>query len=282
MGLILPPWYFANAVDNVTGTPVANDFGTAFTANASNADGTAVSVLSSLAFDAHYLIVGVAGINSSTNDCNALMDVLSDPAGGTSWGSFIDDLVCGMSPIPSISRGMNTWYHFPVFIKSGTSLGVQARNASASNITTGRVTMRAFGNPSRPEMWWCGQKVESLGINAASSKGTNVTPGDTGAAGTWTTIGTAGGDYGAVQFGVNGSDNNSLSRGYIWQIGYDSVQLPGSPNFYVGMSAAEESVPREGFNQLINCHVPNGKVMQAKATCSGTNEVFNAAIYGVY
>lgn len=282
MSLILPPWYFANAVDNITGTPVANDFGTAFTAGANNADGAAVSVLSALAFDVHYLIVGIAGINTTATDTNALMDVLIDPAGGTSWASLIDDLVCGMTPIIGTLRGMNRWYHFPVFIPSGAALGVQARNASAGAITSGRVTLKAFGNPSRPEMWWCGSKVESLGITAASSKGTNVTPGDTGAAGTWTTIGTTTGDYGAVQFGVNGSDSGAVARGYIWQIGYSSVQLPGSPNFYYGMSASEESTAQEGFNQLIPCSIPNGTVMQARATCSGTNEVFNAAIYGVY
>ncbi len=280
--LIVPPFYFANQVSSLTGTPSQTVVGVNFTANANNADGAAVSVLSALAFDVHYLIVGVAAISTSTGNCQGLMDVLYDPAGGTAWSSLIDDLVCGFTPgTNTASGGVQLWYHFPIYIKSGTSLGVQARTLHTSNITSGRVIMQAYGNPSNPEMWWCGQKVESLGINAATSSGTDVTPANSGAAGTWTTIGTSTANYRVVQFGLNGTDATAANLGYYWQIGYSSTQLPGSPTFYSSTSNAETTA-RVGFGQIIWCDIASGTILQARGTCSGTAEINNVAIYGVY
>jgi hypothetical protein len=279
MSLILPPWYFANEVDNNTGTPNASSPGTSVTPGTSNADGTAVSVLSGLSFDAHYLVVGLSGFLVSTAAFYCLLDVLADPAGGTSWGSFIDDLVCGMTVAQAATVGTELWYYFPVFIKSGTSLGVQART-SHSAAGAGKVIMYAYGNPSRPEMWWCGQKVETLGVTAASSVGTNVTPGNSGAFGSWTTIGTSTQRYGAIQHAHNGTDSSSAALGYYWQIGAGSQQLPGSPTLYTCMGTGESGA-RSG-HQLIHCDIPASTTLQLRATCSGTAEVHNCAIYGVY
>ncbi len=279
--LMVPAFYFANQVDNNTGTPPAVNVGTNFTANANNADGTAVSVLSALAFDVHYLIIGIGGLSATSANGQALLDVLYDPAGGTAWSSLIDDLVCGFTLVPS--AGVNTiqqFYHFPIYIKSGTSLGVQARTLHTSNIATGRVVMFAYGNPSNPGMWWCGQKVESLGINASTSSGTDVTPGNA-VFSSWATIGTSTANYGSVQFGLNGSDATSATLGVYWQIGYDSTQLPGSPTFYNSTGTTEVS-SKVGFGQIIWCNIVSGTIMQARAIANGAAETYNVAIYGVY
>lgn len=280
--LILPPFQFANGTDNLTGIPPAATVGTNFAAGASNADGSAVGVLSALAHDVHYLIVGIGGISLAAADSQALLDVLIDRAGGTSWSSLIDDLICGFSPIPAAgTAGIQQWYHFPLWVPAGAALGVQARTAHSANITTGRVVMYAYGGPSRPDMWWCGQAVESLGIDAASSKGTNVTPGNAGTYGSWTTIGTSTARYGAVQFGVNGSDGTAANIGYYWQFGHGSTKLPGSPTCYASVSSNEVAA-RTGFSQPILCDVAGGTIWQARGVASGTAEVFNAAVYGVY
>lgn len=279
--LILPPWYFANQVDNLTGTPPAAVPGTNFTAAANNADGTAVEVLSALAFDCHYLVVGIGGTGASGINGQCLLDVLVDRAGGTSYGAFIDDLVCGFSAVPVATAGLSIWYHFPVWIPAGSALAVQARSRHTVNVTTGQVVMYAYGNPSRPDAWWCGQKVESLGINAATSQGTDVTPGNTGADGAWTTIGVSTARYGAVQYGVNGSDGSAAALGYYWQIGVGSQRLPGSPTLYFPVDATERGA-RTGNVQPIWCDVPGGATWQLRATSSGSAEVFNAAVYGVY
>lgn len=282
MSLILQPFKFNNNVDNLTGTPSSTGvFGTNFTANSNNADGTAVSVLSALAFDVHYLVIALGGINVAGADSQCLLDILVDPAGGTSWTSLIDDLVCGMTPLVTTTSGPECIYHFPIFIRAGSSVGVRARTAHNANITTGRVVMWAYGNPSRPDMWWCGQKVESLGINAASSKGTNVTPGNSGSYGSWTTIGTSTARYGAVQFQMNGTDGTAAALGYYFQVGVGSTQLPGSPTTGRVLTTSEVGAIT-GPGVIIWCDVPASTIWQIRSVCSGTAEVWNGAIYGVY
>ena len=234
MSLIVPPWYFADEVNNLTGTPVA-DCGTTVTPGTSNADGTPVTLLAALAFDVHYLVVGFSGMTVSGAAHYALADVLVDPAGGTAWRTFIDDLVCGFSAVAK-----HTWYHFPIFIKSGTSIGSRVRTSHTVAATSPICIIYAFGNPSRPEQWWCGSSVETLGVTAASSIGTSVTPGNTGAWGNWTNIGAVTSSrYGAVQVGFNGTDAGAALLGYYFQLGYNNVQLPGSPEFYAGVDTTE-------------------------------------------
>lgn len=282
MSLGVMPWGFADCTDNLTGTPPAALIGTNFTAGASNADGTVVEVLGDLAHDVHFLVVAIGGINTSAANNNALLDVLVDPAGGTSWASLIDDLVCGFTPTPTAgTAGLQMYYYFPLYIKAGASLAVQARTARASNTTTGRVCMWAYGNPSRPDNWWCGSKVESLGINAASSEGTTVTAGNSGTFGSWTDIGTSSYRYGAVQFGMNGSDSITTALAYYWQLGIGSAQFPGSPTLWQSTSANEVAA-RSGMAGPIWCDTPASTTWQIRGTSNSTSENFNGAVYGVH
>ena len=283
MALIIPPFKFNNEIDNLTGTPSGTGvFGTSFSTSASaNADGTAVSVLSALAFDVHYLVISIGGINGAAADAECLLDILVDPAGGTSWSGLINDLVCGMSVTPSATAASTCVYNFPIFIKSGTSIGVRARSAHTSQISTGRVVIWAYGNPSEPDLWWCGSQVESLGINAATSKGTDVTPGNTGAYGSWTTIVTSTAPYGALQFQMNGTDGTAANLGYYFQVGVGSAQLQGSPTIARVLTTSEVG-PHTGPFSPIWCDIPSGTVLQIRGTCSGTAEVWNGAVYGVY
>lgn len=284
MGLGLNPWGFTDAVSSLTGKPpTGGGINTAFAPGTSNADGTAVSVLSALAFDVHYLIVGVQGVSLSTVAAYCLLDVLIDTAGGTSWTSMIDDLVCGFTPTSDRSQQMSLFYSFPLYIPAGASLGVRARCSHTAAVTGNdpKVVFWAYGNPSRPEMWWCGSKVESLGINASTSKGTDVIPGDTGTYGSWTSIGTSGGRYGAVQYGLNGSNATQNALGYYWQIGTGSTQLPGSPTMFTADDVTE-IYTTAGNQGPIFCDIPESTTLQMRATCSGTAQTHNAAIYGVY
>jgi hypothetical protein len=283
MSLILPPFAFAHCTDNLSGlTPeVGIALGTSVTAAAgANADGTAVSVIAALTHDVHYLTIGIGSAVSTTSvDTAALMDILVDPAGGTTWAAFIDDLVCGFCPaMSSGSIGLSQYYHFPVWIKSGSSIGAQVRSATASHGL--QVVIWAYGEPSRPDAWWCGHQVESLGINAASSKGTDITPGSSTATFSWTNVGSAtSGRYGAIQFGQNGSDGISAAQSYHTQIGIGSARVPGTPTFNWGGNTTESS-SRSGHG-LVWCDIPEGTQMQVGACCSGAAEVYDVALYGV-
>jgi hypothetical protein len=131
-------------------------------------------------------------------------------------------------------------------------------------------------------MWWCGSKVESLGINAGSSKGTDITPGSSTGTLTFTDVGsTTSGRYGAIQFGQNGSDSSASAIGYYAQIGIGGARVPGTPTFYWANSTAETS-GRTGFGQPIWCDIPEGTQLQVGACASGTAEVHDVALYGVF
>jgi hypothetical protein len=276
-----PAWGWS--VSNLTGTPAAATVGTNFSFGAANADGATVEFLADLAYDCCYLVVGVGGCATTAEDNSALVDILGDPAGGTSYTSAIaTDLICGFTPVPAGgTTPIACWYHFPIWIKSGTALAVRARKTGATAATGGRIVAFVFGKPKRPEMWWCGQGIESLGINAGTSKGTAHTPGNTGAYSTYATIGTSTVRYGALQFGAQPSTGTVTAIGYYWQLGVSSAALPGAPMFYQSGSTAEV-MARSGFAGPMFLDIPTSTALQVRATASGTAVAHNAAFYGVY
>lgn len=283
-GLNFPPggpqWQFE--IDNLTGTPQNSTPGTNFTFGGANADGSAVSVLSALAQDIQYLVVGIAGAATTAEDNSALLDILTDPAGGTSWAETVSDLATGFTPTTTNGGiGIQCWYYLPIFVRAGTSIGVQARKNGATAATGGRVIMYGFGQAVNPDLWWCGRGVESLGVTAATSKGTAHTPGSTGSYSSFATIGTSTQRYGAIQLGVNGSDDIATNSGYHWQIGVNSTQLAGTPDFYTSTSTSE-TMQRSGYFGPVWVNLPSGTAIQVRATCSGAAEVQTVAIYGVY
>ncbi len=277
--LLSMPHRFSYCSENI-GTLAATTFGVSFTAGGNNVDGTAVSMLSALAHDVHLLVIAISGINTAAADANAALDVLTDPAGGTSWGSFIADLCCGMTPTPSATVGLCTFYNFPVFIKSGTSVGIRCKTAHTADITSGRAAIWAYGNPNRPSQYWCGRGVDSIGIS--DSKGTAVTPGTSGSFGSWTSVGTATARrYGALQMGINGTDSNALANGWQWQMGIGSAQMPGTGSILKAMATSEQ-----GAQVGQHCYpvdIAAGTQLQARAAVSSASgEDGYCAFYGVY
>jgi hypothetical protein len=284
MSLIIPgsPG-FTFCADTNTGSPPTSSPGVSFGSNASaNLDGTPVTLLPALARDACLISVRIAGTAAAANITGTLADLLIDPAGGTSWAPLVDDLVCGGEP--SVTTGVRDYsaaYTFPLWIPAGASIGIQARRRTAG-ISTSRAMAWVYGEPRRPELWWCGQGVESLGINAASSSGTSHTPGAVGAYSAWATIGTSTRRYGAAQFGVNVSNAVQSSASYYWQIGTGSTQLPGSPTFYV-QGDTNEAVCRYGAGQPLFCDVPAGTAIQCRSQCSIVSpQAFDVAFYGCF
>lgn len=278
--LITAPGRFDRCTDNFTGTPDATLPGTNFTAGGNDVDGTAVSVLSALDHDVHCLRVAIGGINVSTGNAQAALDVLADPAGGTSWSALINDLVCGFTVVPSATAGLDVVYTFPFWIPAGTSLGVRCKTAHTSDVTSGRVVMQAYHLAHQDRSFWVGSGVETVGIS--DSRGTAITPGSTGTFGSWTSVGsTTARRFGSIQFGINGSDNNALARGYFVQLGRGSAQLGGSPTFYIAVAAAEAAA-RTGMGMTIPTDIPSGTQLQARATSSGTAEDLFVAAYGVF
>jgi hypothetical protein len=276
--LATSPPVFAYYSSNYASTPTTS-VGTGFTAGANRADGTAVSCIAALAHDVHLIRIHLWGISGSTADSNAAGDLLIDPGGATSWTPLINDLVCGFGQtLPNAANGL--YYEFPLWIPAGASVGWQCKTAHTADITNGRILIELFGEPSRPEMLWCGTGVESIGI--ADAKGTAITAGDTGVWGTWTSIGsTTAHHIKAIQLGVNGGDASVSAREYHFQIGAGSQPLPGSGIAWANTSSSE--VGAKVAPGLTYCNLPSGTQLQARATCSSTAlDPWHVAAYGVY
>lgn len=284
MSLIVPPFQFAYCTDSLSGTTPTNTPGTSVTAGASNADGSAVGILSALAHDAERLVIGVAGFSGSTIPGNTLLTVLIDPAGGTSWATFIEYLLVGGSRPVGSAQPHPFWYDFPVWIPAGATVGVQARTAHTVDITTGRVVMQAYGGPSRPDAWICGQKVETVGATAASSRGTDITAGNSGTFGSWTSVGSVTtARYQAVVMGVQGTDGAAANERFHTEFGYSSVKLPGTPLFHHMNDVSETCMPGSGYGKFYHCDLVAGTQLQARMTANASSpETQNVAMYGVY
>lgn len=276
MSLATSPVRFSKYTSNYAATPSLTP-GTTFTAGGLDTDGAAVSCIAALAHDVHHLRLRFQGIQSTGADTNSAGDLLIDPAGGTSWAALINDVVCGM--LNTNTTGMPWSYEFPIYIPAGASLGWRCKTVNATDVTTGQILVETFGEPSNPAMWWCGQGVETLGIS--NSKGTAITPGNSGAAGSWTNVGsTTSRIYKAIQLGLNGSDAGAIDAAYHFEVGAGSQPIPGSGIVWLRSNTSELAYRHNPG--LMTCNIPSGTQMQVRGTCSTTAEVLYAALYGVY
>ena len=280
MSLIIKPPSWGHCTTNLSGTPNIAALGTAVTAGANNADDAAVSLISAITHDVEFLQIYFQDFFAPGANCSTLVDVLIDPAGGTSWLSapLISDLLAS-SGTNGVTTAPWRYYHFPVWIKSGTSIGAQARNAQGVT-APGRVIVYASGGNSNPGSWWCGQHVESVGVTAASSQGTNHTAGNSGSYSAWTNLGsTLSAPCGALQFAVQGTntDTTQNSASYFYEFGVSSTRI-GPP---IVKSTSTSELGWQPPSGPIFCALASGAQLQVRGTCSGTAEVQDVAAYAV-
>lgn len=284
-----PDWGYTS--HNI-GNPQPLNYGTGITAGANNADGTAASVISALTHDVELLTIGITGfgaISGAINPC-ALLDILVDPAGGTTWNSdpLIEKLLAGGTyPVnlhsSTVGIGTPLWYHFPIWIPSGTAIGARARTAHSATVT-GRVIMIAQGGNRNPGSWWCGRKVTSIGINAAASRGQDHTPGASSTYSSWADLGSPTTiDAHAYQWAAQGendadwqSTTPASASPYHFQFGISSTQI--GPILIKGINAGESGVSFPSAPMFRR--IPAGSQLQVRAAAFGVSpQVIDAAAY---
>lgn len=283
MGLIVPKWGFKHHASDHTqnGILAANSSGPTITGSASaNTKSATVRILTAVDFDVHLIAISFTGINAGNQTRQAVGDLMYDPAGGTSWSVLIPDMIFGQNISAQALVCHNQVYVFPVYVKSGASFGIRHQCAQASVNCSAQVWV--WGEPSRPELWWCGSAVEVLGVTTSgASAGTEFTPGNNAWSG-WTTLGTSTKPYGAYQMGMGpGNDSTLAAKYYLMQLGIGSAQMPGSPTQYFGTTANE--IRAYAMPQCpLFCDIPSGVVFQARSYCNTAADVQCAAMYGVY
>lgn len=171
-------WGGPPILSTVDGVAPAAGNGTAVTP-AQNTYGTAVTLISgaNLTYDCCELTINVNSIGITTTSRNGVVGIVTDPSGGTTFGSPIVDLVCGPAHAYAAngnSGGGGVWFRFPLWIKSGTTIGAVAAVNSAT-LTAVRVSAMVRGRPSYPAGIYVGSYIDQFGVTLASSSGAAIT-----------------------------------------------------------------------------------------------------------
>ncbi len=228
-----------------------------------------------LAQDCYLLLLWVVAGNTTATIRDILMDIGLDPAGGTSYSQ-----VGGINNI-MVSQASNAvdggrWFEFPLFIKAGTSVGVRGQ---ANNTSTFRCAAWFFGQPTRPEFCPVGQYSETLGVSG--NGGTPYTCGNSGAWGSWTSLGSTTRPLWFWHLSVGNNVGTTTAQMYFAELGYgDGTNMisiiPRLPMFNPG------TAERSGQPLLWGIwEVPAGGTLYVRGSASGTAETTEAVAIGI-
>lgn len=156
--------------------------GTSVTTGATAATkGTAVQLIASTSFDAYWVRVIASNYGLAATTSRGCLDIL---IGAATEEVIIPNLLmgfCGGSG--TLGEGPKTW-DFPLYIPAGSRLAAQVAGDRTS--TAMRVGIVLYGGDGCPA-FRVGSKVVTYGIGTVPA-GTSVTPGASGAEGSWTQI----------------------------------------------------------------------------------------------
>lgn len=281
----IPKYTYGVVAENwMTGTPTTN-VGTILgdpgaTPNTKSA--TTALIGTGTSASAYLIEISISNTSATGVDTSGLLDIMYDPAGGTSWNVLIPNLLCGFRATNGATIASALPYVFPLYIPRGSSIGARWQTSVASPAVgqRPRVSVTLYGGPSAPGFWY-GTKVTDYGTNTAASAGVDLNPGSTGTYSAWTAIGgTTTGNIGFLTLGVQGSAATHTADVYHIQYGFSSTQIPGA-QVRLGYTTAEimAQYPHHGG---VYHDVPNGTQLQARATGSdATSEDPSVILYGV-
>lgn len=273
---------FSFIYSNIGATPVSTTPGTSVVPGASDVEGswTEIATSSNISQDIYFLwiVIGAGATTSTVKD--HLLDIGVDPAGGTSYVAIISNIACGQST--AFNTGMGLYFQFPIFIKSGSSVAVRVQG-SAATAGTVRIVATFYGQPSHPELFRVGRYSETVGTITGSA-GVGFTPGDTGAEGTYQSLGTLAKACWWWQLGVQLS-NGTISALKIYH--FDLAYGDGSNKHIIIQDLRVIITTSEQFQSSFipyPCYadLPAGTELWVRGTCSTTiDSGWNAVAIGI-
>jgi hypothetical protein len=244
------------AVGAVPGVAITNDAASATT------KGTVVELIAATAFDAFWLTVTFLGGSTAVTDNRFCVDLL---IGAATEEILLADLLAH----GSANRGLGRRFDFPLHIPAGSRLAARTAGTIGRNV---QIQLFLYGGLLSPP-FRVAQKVTTYGITVPD--GTAITPGASGAAGTWAQLtgSTTEDHFGCVpSFGI-GNDttiNNRWLRAELG-IGAAAAEEAISDGFWYGFNSSEEqSGPLNSFPCL--CDIPSGTRLSMRASNEGTND----------
>lgn len=172
--------------DNGSNTP-----GTQVASGTSGSEGSwgQIAAAASITTDIYYVTLLIHGGGTSGAARQYVLDFGWDPAGGTSYAAFFNNLAMGSAATFNTGNACAAgarMFHFPCKIPAGSSVAVRTLGADAFGAPF--YVAHFYGKPSRPELWRPAAYSETVGYSSGAT-GTSFTPGNA-AWGSWASLGT--------------------------------------------------------------------------------------------
>jgi len=270
-------FYYSNQATPST-TP-----GVSVTPGASNVEGswTEIAGDADITQDIYLVQLFISGGGSNAASKMQLLDIGWDPAGGTSYSAQINNIACGSTNSPAtVSAYGGLTFILPIFIPAGSAVAVRIQGSHATAGTV-RVQAEFYGRPSHPENVNVGQYSETIGT-ITNSSGVAFTPGNSGAEGSWVSLGTTSRPLWWWQLGVQADDTSLLGSGYHFDLAYGdgSNKIMIIENFQYYCSNGETTSGGIQINGF--CEVPAGGELFVRGSCTGTSDAgWNAVAVGI-
>jgi hypothetical protein len=279
-GLSRFAWTFDNFGANPGATP-----GTSVTPGISNAEGswTQLATSANVAHNVFGLFLRISdnAASSPTTGKNFLLDLGVDPAGGTSYTSIINNIVCG-SAGPITATGGHSFF-FPIFITAGSTIAARIQG-SHGTATASRVGIKLYGQPSAPWNMPVGSYAETIGT-ITNSNGVSFTPGNA-ADGSWASLGTTTKNLWWWQIGYQ-IDNGTITAEYT----YIELAYGDGSNKVIICEKMHQGTTSEQSGTVLNtnilaheayCPVPAGSTMYIRGRCLNAPDTgYNAVAIGI-
>lgn len=211
-----------------------------------------------------------------------------DYTGGTNFSTgrtIIDGLVGSQAITYGLGGGL--WYYFPIYIPSGSSLGVVARG-STTTAPLPSVAVQYMTAPTNPSAVKRGSFVETIGLTLGTGTVTGVSVTPSTAANepnTWTLIGTTTKRTWWWQVACQHSDTTMTALNYHVDLGVGTSTTVVDPiisDLYIQTTATEQFL-NAGKAFGVEKVVPAGSSIYARVHNAGANEnagSFQVIAYG--
>ena len=226
--------------------------------------------------DSYGILIGINTHSANNASRRTVVNIGIDTSGGTTFTSFIPNLVAGGAP-SYITEGTAQYYFFPLFIPAGTKIGA---NAYGSVTTQIRVFYQLYHKPFNPSTRRIAAYAESIG--ESTFEGTNFVPSTTAANGTWTLLGTTIRNLWWWQVGVQGTSGDTsyaANTTILVDVGVGNGTVAGTEIILKDVPIRQGSAA-ETFNNIpllggCEYQVPAGSSIYIRGQNSGANETGN-------
>lgn len=263
---------------NSKGDKVVTASGTAHVKGAWQQFFTATEV----AFDVYEIHVWVTDTGLSGTNTRGLLDIGSDPAGGTAYGVKIPNILAGHHT-GDIDRGIGGQTIFPVYIPSGSTVAARWQSLVVSHVAD--VNIALYGGTPTENPFPVGGLVVEYGVTTGSSSGTTLANAVANAEGAWVEmVASTTHPHRGLTVGVQGADASFPGIvGFLIDVGIgaSSSEVVIIENIAMTISNNEEiyfATQGRAFGQPI----PEGSRLAVRAQTSGNDRQNNVdvAVYG--